>query len=237
MMLVRTRLLAAGAFGGLIVIGAGYAVRPLFDAGAAYPWKAAAFFVVVIAIALRGVHQHPFAALGAANRVTIVRAMLVSLLVALAGEPRMPRAAATAVVVATVAAILDGVDGWLARRSGMASSFGARFDMEADALLVLVLSILVWHYDKAGAWVLAGGLMRYAFVAAGWVLPWMGGTLKPTMRGKAVAVAQTVCLIVALAPVIARPLSVPVAAAALAALTWSFGVDVRRLWRQREEGA
>ena len=236
-MMVRTRLLRAGAFGCLIVIGAGYALGPLFGAGAAYPWKAAALFTAVMAIAQRFVDGHPFAALGAANRVTIGRAMLVSLLMALAGEPRLPRAAATAVVVAAVAALLDGVDGWLARRSGMASAFGARFDMETDALLVLVLAILVWHYDKAGVWVLAGGLMRYAFAAAGWILPWMAGRLTPTFRGKAVAVAQSVGLIVALAPIVPQPLSAAIAGAALAALTWSFSVDVRRLWRQRDEGA
>ena len=44
---------------------------------------------------------------------------------------------------------LDGVDGWLARRRGMSSAFGARFDMEIDALLVQVLAILVWRYGKA----------------------------------------------------------------------------------------
>ena len=40
---------------------------------------------------------------------------------------------------------LDGVDGWLARRSGIASAFGARFDMEIDALLILVLAVLAWR--------------------------------------------------------------------------------------------
>ena len=39
----------------------------------------------------------------------------------------------------------------------MASAFGARFDMETDALLLLVLAALAWQFDKAGAWVLASG--------------------------------------------------------------------------------
>ena len=33
--------------------------------------------------------------------------------------------------------------------------FGARFDMEIDALLILALSILAWRHGKAGAWVVA----------------------------------------------------------------------------------
>ena len=49
-------------------------------------------------------------------------------------------------------------------RSNEASSFGARFDMETDALLILVLAALVWQHGKAGPWILAAGLMRYAFV-------------------------------------------------------------------------
>ena len=68
---------------------------------------------------------------------------------------------------------LNGADGWVARRTRTASAFGARFDMETDALLILVLSALVWRMEKAGAWVIASGLMRYAFVAAAIAWPWM----------------------------------------------------------------
>ena len=42
------------------------------------------------------------------------------------------RAGAAAVVA------LDGVDGWIARRIGRTTVFGARFDMEVDAALMLV---------------------------------------------------------------------------------------------------
>ena len=35
---------------------------------------------------------------------------------------------------------LDGLDGWAARRQGLVSAFGARFDMEVDALLILALA-------------------------------------------------------------------------------------------------
>ena len=84
-----------------------------------------------------------------------------------------PAVAWTAVVVSTIAALLDVADGWVARRTGTSTAFGARFDMEVDALLVMVLSVLAWRWDKAGSWVLLSGLLRYAFVAAGWLLPWL----------------------------------------------------------------
>ena len=39
---------------------------------------------------------------------------------------------------------LDGVDGWLARRFGTETAFGGRFDMEVDAGVIAVLSVLAW---------------------------------------------------------------------------------------------
>lgn len=146
-------------------------------------------------------------------------------------RPATTGAATAALLLAIAAAVLDGVDGWLARRTGTATAFGARFDMETDALMILVLSVLVWSYGKAGVWVLAGGLMRYAFGAATWILPWMKRPLTPTWRAKAVKVAHDVGLCVAIAPIVPWPLSAAAVGATTLALTWSFAVDVRRLWR------
>ena len=128
---------------------------------------------------------------------------------------------------------LDGVDGRLARSSGMSSSFGARFDMETDSVLVLAMSMLAWQHGKAGAWVLGIGLMRYAFAAAGKALPWLAGPLTPTMRGKTVAVVQMGALSFVLAPFVPVPLSTAAAAIAFAMLVWSFAIDIGRLWRAR----
>jgi phosphatidylglycerophosphate synthase len=176
--------------------------------------------------------------LRAADLVTAFRAALVVALGTLLGGGAPSRTMAWgAVVLATVTAVFDGLDGWLARRSGTTTAFGARFDMETDAALILVLSLLAWRWDKAGAWVLLSGLMRYLFVGARFVLPWMGGSLTPTLRGKTVAVVQMVGLIIVIGPVVPDWLSAPVAALALAILSGSFAIDVRRLWRARDAGA
>ncbi|MDP3716488.1 MAG: CDP-alcohol phosphatidyltransferase family protein [Acidobacteriota bacterium] len=193
---------------------------------------AASVFAVMMAVAATtvGAH-HPFARFGPANYVTMLRAAVVSRAATLLLEPTSHEVAWFVVGATACLAALDGLDGWLARRTGLASMFGARFDVEVDALLILVLSLFVWRYDKAGVWVLACGLMRYAFVAAGWVLPWMNNPLKPTLRGKSVAVAQFAGLGLALAPVVPAPASAVVAAVTLATLVWSFAIDVRRLSR------
>jgi phosphatidylglycerophosphate synthase len=105
--------------------------------------------------------------------------------------------------------------------------------METDAAFILVLSILVWQHGKAGVWVLMCGLMRYVFVAAGWLLSWMAAPLRATLRGRIVAVVQLVGLGVALAPIVPVRASTVVAGLTLAALTWSFAIDIAWLARAR----
>lgn len=159
--------------------------------------------------------------LHAANVVTAVRLAIALSLWA------VPAASGwTLVWLAASGALLDAVDGPLARRQGRASAFGARFDMETDAFLILTLSILLWRHGKAGAWVILSGLLRYLFVAAAWRWPWMAAPLPESLRRKTVCVVQIVALIVALAPVVPPGVSGPLSAAALALLTWSFWVDV-----------
>ena len=181
---------------------------------------------------MRYTRRYNLARFGPANLVTLSRAILVAVVAASIGRPALPSLVWTVIGLTAVMAVLDGVDGWLARRTGTASAFGARFDKETDAALILVLSVLVWQHEKAGAWVLWCGLMRYGFVAAGWLLPWLARPLRPTRRGKTVAVLQLLGLSVALAPIVPPPVSDGAAALTLAALAWSFAIDVRRLARE-----
>jgi phosphatidylglycerophosphate synthase len=169
----------------------------------------------------------------AADQITGFRAVLVVVLIAMSSRPATINVAWMIVAIAIVAVVLDGVDGWVARRTGTASPFGMRFDMETDAALILVLAILTWRNGKAGPWILGAGLLRYLFVAAGWVWPWMAGPLTPTRRGRLICVVQITVLIVALAPIIVPPASTAIAATGLAALCYSFLVDTLRLAGQR----
>lgn len=173
------------------------------------------------------------AAAVSANRVTAARALMVAA-VAVAGLAwPTPRVAGAIVAVGTVAALLDLVDGWIARRTGTASAFGARFDMEVDAAFILVLSALLWRFGIAGPWVLASGLMRYAFVAAAGPWPWLNRPLPPSRRRQTACVVQIVTLLVALAPIVPVPLGTVAAAVGLAVLAWSFAVDVAWLAHAR----
>ncbi|MFL6028235.1 MAG: CDP-alcohol phosphatidyltransferase family protein [Friedmanniella sp.] len=174
--------------------------------------------------------------LGPADRVTLTRTVLVGGVTALVADAFVRPAALTALVaLAAVALVLDGVDGWVARRTGTSSALGARFDMEVDAFLILVLSLHVAR--EVGPWVLAIGAARYLFVAAGWLLPWMRGTLPARYWRKPVAATQGIVLTVVAADVLPRVAEDVAIVVALALLAESFGRDVWWLWRQRAASA
>lgn len=212
-------------------------VEARFELSPWYVAKALAVLCVGAALILQGLPEHhPFRSMGSANLATAARGALVALLVALVGE-RVSHSVQyvalqyVALAVGTTAAILDAVDGWLARRSRTASPFGARFDMETDALLILALAVLTWQFGKAGVWVLLSGALRYAFVLAGLGLPWLRAPLFHSVRRKAVAVLQTVALLVAMAPFVPSAASSVVAAIALLTLATSFLIDI--VWLKR----
>jgi phosphatidylglycerophosphate synthase len=171
--------------------------------------------------------------LGPADRVTLVRATLVGGVAALVADSfGRPTPVGAIVGLATVALVLDAVDGRVARRTGTVSALGARFDMEVDAFLILVLSVDAAR--SVGAWVLAIGVARYAYVAAGRVAPWLREPVPPRYWGKCVAATQGVVLTVAVAGVLPVFVVDAVLGVALVLLAESFGHDVRVLWcRQR----
>lgn len=196
--------------------------------------KALFVFATALALFARALPEHlPHERLGPANLVTLIRLALCALLAGLLAEQDnlVPW---LSVGIAALALALDGLDGWLARRGNWSSRFGATFDMETDALLILLLSLLVWQFDKAGAWVMLAGLTRYLFVLSASLVPWLRGELPPSWRRKFVCVVQAASLLIALMPVVPAPYSTAIALSGLLALLYSFAVDV--IWLHRHGG-
>lgn len=219
----------------LAMVSAGVLGVNALHLGAAYLPKVLMGFGAGAALMLLGLSRaHPYGRVGAANLTTIVRAALVALLAGLIGEHGDAEVASTATMLAVSVTLLDGLDGWLARRFNTVSGFGARFDMETDAVFVAVLSLLAWQSAKVGAWVLLSGLMRYLFALAVWLWPRLRRPVPSSYRAKSIAVFQMIALIVVIAPASGRPLAATVAAAALLALSCSFALDVVWLLRPPE---
>ncbi len=158
---------------------------------------------------------------GAANAVTAARIGLLWLLL-----PTASMHPASFIALSLLILVLDGLDGWLARRRGLSSEFGAFFDKESDALFLLLLCGIAAFQGPLPSWVLGAGLLRYGFVVLVFLLP------TPKNRETRSTLARYVygCMVGALLlsflpyPNLYRP----VAAVATAALGASFG---QSLWR------
>lgn len=204
-------------------------VTPLSVAG----WTAGLLYLVVSnALLTRGLRRTGTVSFGWANGATATRSTLVGLVAALVATSfTSPVSVPLLVAVTSIALALDGVDGWLARRTHTESELGGRFDMEVDAFLLLVLSAYV--AQSLGWWVLTIGLLRYAFVAVGWLAPRMRATLPPRYWRKVVTAVAGITLTIAASGLLPLWGSYAVTLVGLALLLESFGRDL--LWLARRE--
>ncbi|WP_448627954.1 CDP-alcohol phosphatidyltransferase family protein [Geodermatophilus sp. URMC 64] len=165
-----------------------------------------------------------------ADWVTLARAVLSAGVAGLVADSfDRPPAVAALVTLASVALVLDSVDGRVARRTGTVTAFGARFDCEVDAFLILLLSVAVSR--DYGGWVLAIGVARYALLVAGWAIPWLAAPLPPRYWGKVVAAVQGVVLTAAVSGLLPRLVGMIAVGAALVLLAESFGRSIVWLYR------
>ena len=158
---------------GLVAVGSGLLAAAAL--GVLTPWPVvAAGFGYLLGAGVIGARWHR-SRFGAANTVTLARVVgccwvgALTVEAALGGLTTGDRL--LMIGVATGCLILDGVDGWVARARSEVSAFGARFDMETDAVLLLCLSLAVPILGVAGWWVLALSGMRYGYLAVSLDLP------------------------------------------------------------------
>lgn len=131
------------------------------------------FAAIALTVTGRVAAFHPHPRFGPANVVTLLRGAGTSALLGLAAAEGAVAAQGSwvAALAAAVLLALDGIDGRIARHTRLASAFGARFDMEVDALLMLTLCLLAVTSGLAGGWLILVGLLRYGFVAMGRIAP------------------------------------------------------------------
>lgn len=190
------------------------------------------YLIVGLVVVARIAAHHPYAEFGIANALTLTRLMITALLggfmfeVAVHGLRPVPWIAWAFCAMAVGAIIIDGLDGHSARRQNLASDFGGRFDMEVDALQILFLCVIAVALGKAGAWILIGGALRYAYEIAAVFWSALKRPLPPSFRRKLISVIMGGTLAALLAPALAPPFSTVVAGLALLLLIYSFAVDV-----------
>ncbi|MFB2600343.1 CDP-alcohol phosphatidyltransferase family protein [Herbiconiux sp. P17] len=231
---MRTALIAPIALGVLGAAGVG-----AIWAGSGLPaigWVvASAYLAISTALLVTALQRRRAPRLGWANAVTATRSALVGIVTGLVAASFVaPIPTALLVGLAVPALALDAVDGWVARRTHTKTELGARFDLEVDAFLLLTLSSFV--AESLGLWVLAIGLMRYVFVAAGWVLPWLRRRLPFRYWRKVVTAVQGIALTLAASGLLPAVVAAVLVGVALALLVESFGRDVLWLVARRSAG-
>lgn len=150
---------------------------------------------------------------GAANAITTLRIGMVILLSAIPASPR-----AAILLVAMFA--LDGVDGAVARRYDEASEFGAQFDMETDALTVLVAGLVIAASGTVGTFIVLPGFFRYLYAIAIHITPGSRGEAPRSTLGRNAFVVLMLSLVVCLVPV--TSLEEPIAVLSTVLVAFSF---------------
>lgn len=167
---------------------------------------------------------------GLANTLTLLRIAAACLLAGIAVADA--GIGWSAFMIALAGLSLDALDGPVARYTRRSSSFGARFDMDADTAFLASLVLCLIAADRAGAWLAALAFLRPAFVLAGLTWRRLAQPLPPSARRRASCGTAALALVVALAPPLAG--AAPwLAAGALAILVLSFVIDLAWLMRGR----
>ncbi len=131
------------------------------------------------------------------NVLTLVRILLVPVLV-VALLQTTPHGSTVAAIVFALAAITDGVDGWIARRSRSVTTFGKVMDPIADKLLIAAALISLVSLDRLDAWVAMVIIAREFAVSGLRVAAGQQGAIIPANRlGKVKTVLQ-VAMVLAL---------------------------------------
>lgn len=168
-------------------------------------------------------HRRPWR-LGPADRITALRVWLIACLALLGPERLVPAGG----VLVLVVFVLDGLDGWWARKTGTATAFGAAFDQEADAFLVAMVSTALVLGGLAPGWVLLTGVLRYGYVLVVQALRLRGEAPRSTI---ARYVFAGVVLAMAASLSWPSPTTRALVAVASALLVWSFGRSLWWSWR------
>lgn len=97
---------------------------------------------------------------GYANLLTLLRYIILILIVAFSDVWPLWSLG----LLFTIPLMLDGLDGYIARRLNHSTKFGALFDLETDSLFITMTAMILYERNIIDAWLLPAAYMRYFFV-------------------------------------------------------------------------
>ena len=158
------------------------------------------------------------------NTLTMLRILLVPVVVvALLDET--PNGDAIAAGVFALAALTDGLDGWIARNRGEITTFGKLMDPLADKLLVTAALVSLVSLGRLQAWVAMVIIAReFAVTGLRAVAAEQGVVIQASWLGKLKTILQ-IAAIIALIAAHPAPLGVDILVYVAVAVTVISGVD------------
>src|SRR5262249_59700770 len=128
-------------------------------------------------------------ALNLPNLITIARSLLVPVIVWAIGSGEM----LFAFILFLVAGLSDAIDGFLAKRLGMATEFGSYLDPLADKALIVSIYVALGLVEALPRWLVILVVSRDIMIVAAVMLSWLVDkpvTVKPLAGSKADTAAQ-----------------------------------------------
>ncbi len=171
------------------------------------------------------------------NALTLIRILLVPVLV-VALTVETPHGSTIAAVVFVVAALTDGLDGYIARSRQTVTTFGKVMDPVADKLMIAAALIALISLDRLAAWVgmliiareFAVSGLRIAAGQQGVVIPASG-------LGKLKTIVQVVAVLALIAAHDSSDLWVQALVYAMVVITVVSGADYFLNFRRKLEQA
>lgn len=165
-----------------------------------------------------------------ADLITLARASLIAVVLGwavLVALGSLAPASWLLLGITTLALLLDGVDGAVARRWDRATPVGAVLDAETDAVMMVALSVLAAY--QVGPWIVLAGALRYLFGLT-WRMRWsavvpLGHPLPDRPLRRVIAALSAGSLAAATAPILPGALVFGLCAVSLTLLLVSFGLD------------
>jgi CDP-diacylglycerol--glycerol-3-phosphate 3-phosphatidyltransferase len=171
------------------------------------------------------------------NALTVVRILLVPVLVVALLEAT-PSGDAVAAVVFAVAALTDGLDGYIARSRRSETTFGKVMDPIADKLLIAAALIALVSLDRLEPWVAMVIIAREFAVSGLRVAAGQQGVVIPASAlGKAKTIVQVAAVMALIAAADPHALWVQLLVYLAVAVTLVSGADYFLNFRRRIEEA
>ena len=129
----------------------------------------------------------------------------------------------------SLAIAMDGLDGYLARRFKHMSIFGARFDMETDAFMVLLMSYLLYSRQLVGMWIILPGALRYIYQL---LFSWLPTSELPSKKIRS-TIAVIFFISLSMGFIMPRYLTLPLLFTSSILIVFSFSISIIGGLRQK----